>query len=224
MSTFTDGYGGDVTTYLDTNTDIGNDSDQSASTRIYMHRDNSNGVQQAGLIYFTLTSLVDKVIDAANLYLYEGQDGTTDPFTGNVCAVLAANTGWYTDKTKATWSYKIASTTRWAGDAASNGGADAGCSISGTDWNATPMGTWAGDRVNAAGYEYIIALNTTQFTALVAANYGLVLLPTSTASTNARSVFSSDVGVTGWRPKLVVTYHAAAAGLASKKALLGVGI
>jgi len=107
------------------------------------------------------------------------------------------------------WDYATG-TTRWAGDTGGDGGTDAGCSVSGTDYNGTSMGGWTYTSGDAAGVEYAVALNTAQFTSLVSANYGLVARSGDADWKSA--IASSDHATTGYRPKLVVEYTEAGGG------------
>lgn len=123
------------------------------------------------LLKFDLSTLVDKSIVDATLYIH---NITTN--AGNqsfpIHAILAANSAWVEG---ATWQYAVPSTVRWAGDTEADAGTDAGCSVSGTDYNATEIGTLEYVGNTAADTEHAVALDLAQFTAMVAANYGMVL-------------------------------------------------
>jgi hypothetical protein len=98
----------------------------------------------------------------------------------------------------------VSSTTRWAGDAGSDGGADAGCSQAGTDFAASTLGSLAiGDYNLPAGYVGSIPLDMTELGNMVAANYGSVIF---TNATPGNDPASSDHATAGYRPKLVVDY------------------
>jgi hypothetical protein len=95
----------------------------------------------------------------------------------------------------------------WAGDTGADGGADGGCSVSGTDYASTAMATVnVGDANKALGDEYVINLNTTEFTNMVNNNYGIVIEKGS--QTVSTTLFcSSDHETIGYRPVLTVVYE-----------------
>ena len=158
-----------------------------------------SGARNNILLKFDLSTLVGMTITSATLYLYGvgGLDGS-----GYVRRILPANSGWTEG---ATWNYADGSAIRWAGDAASNGGSDAGCTQSGVDYSATPMGTIS-LTVDPVGTENSLVLNATEFAAMVAANHGMVIRDSSGGAV-AKQVASSDyTAVTARRPKLVVEY------------------
>ncbi len=156
------------------------------------------------LLKFDLSSLVGASIVTAKLYVYDAafMDGNYDA-TYEVHRILLANAGW--TETGATWNYaNSALSLRWAGDAAANGGADAGCSQIGTDYAAAVMGSLAFASY-ALGKERLFTLDTTEFTNMVNANYGMALVM-SASSWQRWGVASSDHATAGYRPKLVVEY------------------
>ena len=198
--TFTDGYGGDVTTAYDATTYQPAPGDNwGNNTNIYM--ENFATEYMRGLIKFNLSSLSGATINSGNLYLYNLTD-TQESKNFAVNSILAANSSW--TELGSCHDYAVG-TTRWAGDTGNDGGNDAGCSVSGTDFNASAMGTWTTGNNDAVGTEYNISLNASQVEAWITANYGAVLRMT-TASGGLNAVATSDHATTGYRPKLVVVY------------------
>jgi hypothetical protein len=204
--TFTDGVGGDATTAFDTYVATGSSTDRSGAWELKAGC--LTGSESAlALFKFTLTSLEGATITDADLYLYDGTISTVAA-TYHVNRILSANSGWLES---AIWDYADGSgnTDRWAGDTGNDGGADAGCSISGTDYSSTDLSTLALSS-GSSGTERDFDLDNTEFANMVNANYGLVVY---NPGTYERWYFcSSDNGTTGYRPKLVVTYTEAAAG------------
>lgn len=162
------------------------------------------GAQIRGLLKFSPTLPAGCTLVSAILTLTLNATVTVAG-TVSIYRILAANSAW--TEGAGTWNYQdgAGGGHRWAGDAASNGGTDAGCSVSGTDYSATLMGSFLTVLNDTAGTAYSASLNLTEFAALVAANYGLVLSTTATTSTNFRS---SDHATAGDRPKLVIVYDA----------------
>ena len=94
-------------------------------------------LRQRVLIKFDLSSIpAGATIDSATLTLY-GQGSGADNTPLAVHRILAASGSW--TEAGATWNFQDG-VARWAGDAASDGGTDAGCTQSGTDFSATTMG------------------------------------------------------------------------------------
>lgn len=161
----------------------------------------SGGSQAIALLKFDLSALpVGAVVTRARLYL---TSMATMPATTThyVNRILPANSVW--TELGATWDYAVASSVRWAGDAALDGGADAGCSVPGTDFSATDMGSFV---VNGEplGTEFTVELDLTEFAAMVSANYGFVVRGVTTSSAQFRS---SDNATASSRPKLVIDYE-----------------
>lgn len=208
---------GDMTTY---------DGSTSNILAVYSPSSSANYNRGVALIKFDLSELESASITASTLYLYLG--GTNwltwnTPFT--VRRILSANSGW--TESGACWDYKVNSSARWAGDTGSDGGTDAGCSVSGTDFSSTALGTYEhedGGSSHDAGYELPVTLDTTEFETLVANNYGIAVLVTASTEPFAW-VCSSDHATTSYRPKLVVEYESSSSpqsvspgGLASAEA------
>lgn len=158
---------------------------------------------QHGFIKFDLSSIPSgSTIYSATLSLW-----THWSVTGNgtltINRILAANSAW--TETGAKWNYQTG-TTPWAGDTGADGGADAGCSQSGTDFAATALGTsdWASGE--AVGTQHDFTFNVSEMQAMFEANHGMVLRVT--AGTRYIDVYSSDEATeTTRRPKLVVQYY-----------------
>ena len=159
------------------------------------------GIRRFTLIKFDLSSIpAGSTINSATLTLYGQGTGQVNKASG-VHRILAANSAW---TEAATWNYAVPSTVRWAGDVGGNGGTDAGCSVSGTDWSATSMATFIFDRGDGVANE--IALDVTEFTTLLANNYGLLVRATESATSSPAQPASSDNTTVAKRPKLVVNY------------------
>jgi hypothetical protein len=119
------------------------------------------------------------------------------PITFTLNAILAANDGW--TETGSTWDTKDGAAA-WAGDTGANGGDDAGCSVSGTDFNATALGSFVVQN-SVADQEYEIVLNLAQMQAMLTANYGILLR----SNTNATVQFhSAEAVVAANHPRLVL--------------------
>lgn len=174
------------------------DTNYGAATQLYMRT--GGGADRRSLARFDLSGLpIGAVVTAATLYLYNRACYTNA--TGSVNRILAANSAW--TEAGATWNFALGGATRWAGDAGGDGGADAGCSVSGVDYSAVLMGSWTWLTTDAAGLEYAIALNVVEMNAMLAANHGFLL--TANANNN-NMMYSSDWGAPAVRPKLVVDY------------------
>lgn len=119
---------------------------------------------------FDLSSLVGQSVVSATFDLYRTQQCWS---TGTIAVgrILVANNGW---SDSSTWNYKTPSTARWAGDAGSDGGEDAGCTQSGTDFATTLLGSESLIDGRAAG-AYSITLTPAQVELLIANNYGIRL-------------------------------------------------
>lgn len=179
------------------NTNYGTTAATSAGT--------TNNARRFGLLKFDFRMIpAGSTINSATLYLYNTNTAVADRHFA-IHAMLAANSAW--TEAGATWNYAVNGVTRWAGDAAGDGGADAGCSVSGTDWNAVAMGTFTYTGGNPAGTEHACSLNTAQVATMLANNYGMVLRMTD-ANTAAMTFASSDYFGTNPAlcPKLVIDF------------------
>lgn len=119
-----------------------------------------------------------------------------------VYSILAANSSW--TEAGATWNYAVASVTRWAGDTGGDGGADAGCSVAGTDFNALRLGTLTAPANTPVGTEIQAVLEVSQVQSWLAANYGMRLQ--CQTGVGDQIWFSSDHATAAYRPKLVIEY------------------
>ncbi|MFA5053316.1 MAG: DNRLRE domain-containing protein [Parcubacteria group bacterium] len=164
----------------------------------------NNAKWQNGLIKFDLSGIpAGSTIFSATLSLWTS---TQRADTGTITAyrILAANSAW--TEAGATWNYAVATATRWAGDAGGDGGADAGCSVSGTDYSATALGSTDFADGEVVNTQHDIALNVSEMQSMFAANCGMVLIPT--AGTRYMEARSSDYATDATkRPKLVVYYY-----------------
>lgn len=233
MTTYSDGPGGTITTAIDTYVDSAN------PTNNYGTRANLlTGTTSKGLLRFNLSAIPSGAsCQGGTLYLYHASSATASAFTLTAYSVGSANYAWTEGTASNTqaasgepcWNALAADgsggvTTAWAGTA--------GLGTSGTDYEATAMGTANGNRSDALGTEYAISLNTTRLSGWFGTantNYGL-LVTTSAASGN---IASSDHGTAAWRPNLVVTYTdnssptvalSTAAGTSTASAYLEVGV
>ena len=144
-----------------------------------------------GLIQFDLSTLAGKTIVSAVQY-YTAYANATSTATTYMHRILSGN-AW--TELGATYN-TVDGTNAWAGSA--------GCNTSGTDFSATAIGT--NSSKYTANTEYSMDLDVTEFTAMVAANYGCVVFVT--ASWTQKKWHSSDALVASYRPRLVVTYTA----------------
>lgn len=135
--------------------------------------------------------------------VFEIISNTTEYYNSTISLhrILSANDGW---SESSTWNYKTPSTARWAGDTGGDGGADAGCSVSGTDWSATLMGSWTQASGTEAGALFGCTFsNLTEFGLMVANNYGFFIYRSDTHDLYYRS---SNYSTASQRPKLTATY------------------
>lgn len=157
------------------------------------------GFRRNVLLKFDLSGLVGKTPLTATLYLFNiTTSGSNQSFP--VHAILAANSGWVEG---ATWQYANPLTARWAGDVGADAGTDAGCSVAGTDYNATQMGSLEYPANAPANTAHAIALNIAQFAAMIIANRGMMC---RRSPSGIFSFHSSTATNPLLRPKLVVTY------------------
>jgi len=192
------------------------DTNYGAEINIYLHG-NDAAVRFRGLLKFDLSGIpVGAIVGSATL--------TLTPYAGSIAGsylrawrILPANSAW--TEFGATWNYALASATRWAGDAGGDGGADAGCTISGTDFSATLMAEVA---ILDNSTPLALSLLLSEFNSMVAANHGFVLRQYH--PTNAdRDIYlaSSDHATAALRPRLVVEYTLPAAGAVSISPAIG---
>lgn len=168
-----------------------------------------------GLIKFDLSDLEGAELTSATLTLYISTTYEWDPQPIHVHRILVANSGW--TEAGAKWDYSVG-TTRWAGDSGSDGGEDAGCTVSGTDYSSTVMGSRTIPANAAVGSAQAATLDLDELATMVGANYGMVIEPTSYAPFQ---VASSDHATSGYRPQLVVEYTEASSGTNTPQAVAG---
>lgn len=161
-----------------------------------------------GLLLFDVSSIAGGTVTSATLYICII---TTYPYDRGfaVHSILAANSGWAED---ANWDYAdgASASVRWAGDTGNDGGSDAGCSVSGTDYNASALGTGTYTANDPAGTAIAFALNVAQVQAWVdGSNYGLLLRATD--PTQNPELITSDNEPAANRPRLVIEYTSGAA-------------
>lgn len=206
--TYTDGYGGDVTTYQDTGLDVGNpNNNMGASTSLRVYHGGGSFTNRA-LLRFDLSAIPSgATCNSATLYLTNTNtlDATC---TIGVYAIAAANTGWTEGAGsgdsgsaaatgESTWNNRAHSGTSWAGSA--------GLGTAGTDYNSTALGSavWSS---TTSGQTVTASLDTTTVASWFGTtNPGLLLREIGDNWPSLR-IASSDHATTGWRPKLVVEY------------------
>ena len=190
--TFTDGYGGDVATAYDNCLRSG-DASTNYGTWEFHYATNTN---DHALSLFTLTALAGATINSATLTLcvLSGLSWSS-PVAATWHRILSGNSGW--SETGSNWNYRTG-TTAWAGSA--------GCATSGTDYSSTALASLSLDGDNWGSGAHNISFDTTEFAAMVAANYGLVFF--SDSASEETTVATSDHATTSYRPKLVVDYTA----------------
>jgi len=206
--TFTDGYGGDVATAKDTYVNSG------AATVGYgvnaLIQANSTGIK--ALLEFDLSSIdAAATCNSALFSVYRAVQGSANAFTLTTYPIASGNAAWVEGTSgnpapsgSPCWNALAADgsggvTTAWAGSA--------GLATSGTDYEASSLGTVNGNRSDAVGTEYQTSLTASRVAGWFGGsntNYG-VLVITSSADGN---IASSDNTDTTLRPKLVVDYTA----------------
>ena len=209
--TFTDGYGGDVTTSKDTGVTSGNATyNRGAMTEFW------TAYESKGLIEFDLSSL-SGTCDSASLYLYRSTAESASTFTVRIYSIASGNAAWIEGTQvnalagagEPCWNALAADgaggvTTAWAGSA--------GLGTSGTDYVATELVSFSSVAESAAGTEYgPLALTASVVEGWFGGgtNYGMVFWPAVWAW---HRFATSDHATTGYRPKLVVEYTEAGGG------------
>lgn len=190
-----------IDTYLRENA---GDTASGDSTALFINSNATN--RRRAFIKFDVTSIAGATVSSATLTMTA--DATlVGARTGHVHAVLTANSAWAEGST---WNYLTPSTVRWAGDVLSDGGTDAGCSVTIIDYNSTEMGSWSVANNDPVDTQYVITLSASQIQAWVdGANYGLVLFYDSASNINHQYA-SCEHATSTRRPKLEVVYTAAA--------------
>lgn len=167
------------------------------------------GYSSIGLIIFDLSSIPQSAtIDSAYLHLWN-QDTAAASLDYEAHVILSANSSW--TESASTWNYIISgSSTRWAGDTGNDGGNDAGCSVAGTDYSNTTLGSWTYAANTAANTEHTITLSVSEIASLVQnGNYGWAII--SKTANSWLGWNSSDYATASYRPKLVINYTEATA-------------
>jgi hypothetical protein len=211
--TYVDGYGGDINTAQDTmlvNVAAGSQPFNYGQHDAFRF----TSTQYTGLLKFNLTAIpAIATCISAKLYLYR-RDNDFPNQTGTVSlwSILSGNANWIEGTRDA--AQALAGEPNYLAKA-SDGGAGAitpwagsvGCATPGTDFDATPIGSFSPPANDPAGTQYeidlILSVVQTWFGA-GNSNYGIRLL--RSAGTSAGRVCSSEHVTTGWRPKLVVVY------------------
>jgi len=187
----------DSSTGIDTYTDSGNNRTiWGTGTALRML-----GTTTYMLIKFDL-SAVTGTVTTATMTLYNAVQFTSAASFA-LHPILAANSDW--GELVSSWDYKREwdyGQKRWAGDTGNNGGADAGCSVSGTDYNSSSIGTFNFSNI-AVNTPHPISLNANAFQAMMVANYGMFGKET-TAPGSTVYWRSSNHATSSIRPKLVV--------------------
>jgi hypothetical protein len=227
--TFTDGYGGDVTTAKDA-TINGNTAGTPTMTRRNYGGGDSLGCRAAensrAILQFDLSSIpTGSTIEAGDdaiLYMYHYVQGSASAFTATFYSIGVDNKTWIEGTGIGSAANASAGEPCYNALAADGAGGvttawhgSAGLSTSGEDYEASSIGSFAGDRADAVGTEYHAHLTKARvqnWFSETNTNYGILLIPTGNASADHQSLGSSDHATTGYRPKLVVVYTAAAAG------------
>lgn len=210
-SSFTDGYGGDVWT--------AKDAQMSSVWPTFNGGGHANfqfALNQRCLIEFDASSIPSgSLCLSARLYLYHSyapEGGGT--VTINVYSIASGNAAWQAGTKdielagagENCWNALAADgaggvTTPWAGSE--------GLGTSGTDYEATPIGTFQFDGGSAIGTEYVCDLDIDRvrgWFGVSNTNYGLIMWP----SGNSGHVAQSGNSTTAYRPKLVIVYSDAA--------------
>ena len=156
------------------------------------------------LLKFNLSSILSEATcNSANFYIYLNNSPINR--TISIREILSTNGGWIE---ACTWNYTdgAGASDRWAGDTGNDGGEDGGCSVSGIDYNETPLGTFVVASEDTLGHEYISELTVASIEnwfGLINTNYGIVLTGALWDNIN---FCSSNHTTESYRPKLVVQY------------------
>jgi hypothetical protein len=212
--TFTDGFGGDVTTSKDVSI-----LNQSATNNFGVDEDlvvrnDSGSWEDKSLLEFDLSSIPGgSTCNSATLYLYRNNLGEAATRTITIYSIASGNASWI-EGTKndglagagePCWNALAADgsggvTTPWAGSA--------GLETSGTDFESSALGSFSSVGNAAVGTEYSTTLTASRIEDWFGGdtnNYGILML-TNDNTTGFHYFGSSDHATTGYRPKLVVVY------------------
>lgn len=178
----------------------------------------SSGQRKNTLLKFDLSSISGaSVVNSYSLYLTTNQFSGGD-VTANVYRIISpntsfANTGFGTAASAGdtTWNYRIETTNRWAGDTGSNGGTDAGCSVSGTDYSSTLMGTGtlSGTYTTKNTLTSSDSSAKAEVLSMISTNYGMVVI---TSDAQYAYLCASEHATGTYRPELVIDYSTNIAG------------
>ncbi len=162
----------------------------------------ADGADRASLIRFDYTGLSG--VTAATLTLTLTAAPTAN---ANIALykILVANSGW--TEAGATWNTKDG-TNNWASG-------QNGCTVSGTDFDATAIGSFAIATTDTVGTQYTVTLNLASFQAMLTANYGFLIWQPVAGAPGTPSFASSDHVTAAYRPLLTVTYSAGRRGIIS---------
>jgi hypothetical protein len=164
------------------------------------------GSRRFALVKFDVSAYSGKTVTAATLSLYN-ESTSTSAKAFPIYNIRAANSQW--TEAGAQWNFAVGTTVRWAGDTDNNGGTNAGCSVPGTDYDTTAIGTVSYAANDVADTENKGVLATSAVQAWVdGSNYGLLVYPTGTSGFYWRT--SDNSQATG--PKLVINYDEPAGG------------
>lgn len=186
--TFTDGYGGDIQTYADTYlSSSAQSTNYGTNTGLAVTK-----TTRVSLLRFDLSSISSSATcDSATLTMTIAV-AQASACTLHVYRLAAANTDWI--ETEADWDGKDNSNT-WAGSE--------GCQTSGTDYNATAIGSYSVPASDAAGTAYTITLTASAVEDYFGSTMNLLLMH----ETDILKVYAaSDHATETYRPKLVVNY------------------
>jgi len=164
-----------------------------------------------GLIEYDLSSIpATATCDSATFYTYQANSGAALAWTVTVYSIASGNEAWIEGTQFAglaaagepCWNALAADgaggvTTAWAGSA--------GLATSGTDYEASSIGSFSGNRSDANGTEYSTALTAARVAGWFSGsntNYGMLLV----TSAGVGGFGTSDNATAGYRPKLVVDY------------------
>lgn len=203
--TFTDGYGGDVQTYKDTYlSSSAQSTNYGTNTALAVTK-----TTRVSLLTFDLSSIsATATCNSATLTLSIAVQQAT-ACTLYVYQLASANADWV--EAEADWDGKD-NTNTWAGSE--------GCQTSGTDYNATALGSYSVPSNDPAGTQYDISLTAASVEALFGSTIPLLLMH----NTDVLKVYaSSDHATTGYRPVLVVDYTVSSGTQKHFLPLLGVG-
>lgn len=190
---YKDGFGGDKTTYIDTNLNSTAPSGTDGTSGVLYWGGWAVGVY-AGLIKFDFSGIPDGVtLNYVRFYYYRDSSYGTDA-TMKIGRVLAASGSW--TELGASWNHAVEDTIEWAGG-------NNGCGVSGVDHSGSPL--FLGNPPKVPGYNYV-ELDLIEFALMKANNYGMILLSQGPNDGNYIFIISSD-GIAEQRPYIEVSYE-----------------